>query len=201
MAGIITEDTHNKLKELANKLEGAIEITKAEVEINVEDTVQGILSGHAKYIRGRTEAEVRRDTVNGKVVEIAAKKMARGSSTVRYHYDFIFDKEYRVEVKRINKEAGFKYLRNDKQRLDTFINHHKAIDFLVVGDFQEYSDYYRVIFDYVAVAYKFDKHYKDSMYSGPRYFNHKEAAKRKNAIILNEGLQTEDIVVLSTTRK
>ena len=187
MAGIITDDVMAGLKRLADKLEGGSHyILKQDVEAEVEPTVQGIMNGHAKYIRGRTEAEVRRDTMNGKIVEIAALDKSGGKPTKRYHYDFLFEDEYRVEVKRINKEVGFKYLRNDKQRLDTFINHSKAVDYFIVGDFVELDNGYDVTFDYVAVAYRFDKHYKDSQFSGPRYYNHKEAAKRKNAILLNQ---------------
>ena len=191
MAGIITDDVMAGLKRLADKLDGPYFISKEDVEKEIEPTVQGIMSGHKKYIRDRTEDEVRRDTLSGKIVEIAALKASGGSPTKRYHYDFLFEGEYRVEVKRINKEVGFKYLRNDKQRLDTFINHSRAIDYFVVGDYVEREDGYGVLFDYVAIAYRFDKHYKDSQFSGPRYYNHKEAAKRKNAILLNEGLQNQ----------
>ena len=190
MAGIITDDVVAGLRRLADKLEGPYFISKEDVEKEVEPTVQGIMGGHKKYIRDRTEADVRRDTISGKIVEIAALKAAGGGPTTRYHYDFLFEDEYRVEVKRINKEVGFKYLRNDKQRLDTFINHCRAVDYLVVGDFIKVEGGYEVEFDYVAIAYKFEKFYKDSQFSGPRYFNHKEAAKRRNAILLNEGLQT-----------
>ena len=186
MAGIITDDVMAGLRRLADKLEGEFFISKEDVEKEIEPTVQGIMNGHVKYIRDRTEDEVRRDTIAGKIVEIAAMKKSDGGPTKRYHYDFLFESEYRVEVKRINKDVGFKYLRNDKQRLDTFINHSKAIDYFIVGDYEKANGGYNVIFDYVAIAYRFDKHYKDSQFSGPRYYNHKEAAKRKNAILLNQ---------------
>ena len=145
MAGIITDDVMAGLRRLADKLEGEFFISKEDVEKEIEPTVQGIMNGHVKYIRDRTEDEVRRDTIAGKIVEIAAMKKSDGGPTKRYHYDFLFESEYRVEVKRINKDVGFKYLRNDKQRLDTFINHSKAIDYFIVGDYEKANGGYNVI--------------------------------------------------------
>ena len=192
MAGIVTEDGKAGLARLAETLNGTIRVRREDVEKETAETVDGIMKNPSEKRKRET---VWKNTYDGKIIEVGARLKANGKPAKRYHYDFLFEDEYRVEVKRMYK--AFTYLNNSQCRLNTFITHCKGIDYLVVGDYESISDdEYEVKFAFVAIAYKFETYFKDSRYPNkPRYFNHVTASKAKNAIVLNQSVQDKIIVV------
>ena len=60
-----------------------------------------------------------------------------------------------------------------------------AVDYLVVGSWEQEDKEYTVTIHYIGKCYKFRDHFIDSKFDGPRYYDHMVAAQKGDAIAIN----------------
>ena len=176
-----------RMMEMASKLSEPIKVYKEDL-IGVDKLAKAI----KEYQPERDIEEIRSKVQQGYIIEAAVQKSIDAiKAKERIIYDLIFMDEYRIEVKDIgkklagpNKGEPKNWLENTRDRLSTLNKYYMAVDYLVVGHSEEEDGHWVVTIDYIAKAYRFKEYYKDSKFSGPRYFDHKEAAKDGHAIII-----------------
>ena len=179
-----------RMMEISAKLSEPIRVQRDEL-IGVEQLAQDIKSNPKDA--NRDIDEIRAKVEQGYIIEAAvAKALDATKAEERLIYDLLYNREYRIEVKDIGKKRAGKdkgkpknWLENTRDRLCTLNKYYMAVDYLVVGTSEVVDDgLWDVEILYVAKCYRFKDYYKDSKFEGPRYFDHKEAAKDGHAIII-----------------
>ena len=175
------------MMEIAAKLSEPIKVYPDDLH-GVDELTKAI----KEYEPNRDYDEIKGKVIQGYIIEAAVQK-ATGAvkSKERIIYDLLYMDEYRIEVKDIGKKKAGphkgehkNWLENTRDRLSTLNKYYMAVDYLVVGTSEEEDDYWVVDILYIAKCYRFKDYYKDSKFDGPRYLDHKAAAKDGHAIIV-----------------
>ena len=179
-----------KMMELASILSNPITVMRDELE-----GIDKLANDIKKYQPERELEEIKDKVVQGYVIEQAVKNAMsdRIEKSDRIIYDLLFDKEYRIECKEIGKVTRGprkgkpkRWLENTRERLATLNKYYMAVDYLVVGSWQQEGEKYTVTIHYIGKCYKFRDHFIDSKFDGPRYYNHEIAAQKGDAIVIND---------------